>query len=103
MVFLQSHLEATSRFLSKLNKKYKFEVLVLKFIQSLMKAQEKSGLTQILHKFKTEFETLYSDPFEQNAFEYFDCISWIEGKLGQENFADIVKGKINATVAGLNA
>ena len=42
-------------------------------------------------------ETLQADPYENKVFDYFDFLSWIDGKLEKKSFAVIVKKKYTET------
>ncbi len=40
-----------------------------------------------------QFKKLKTDPYEKGAFEYFDFISWLESKIENRPFAEIIKEK----------
>ena len=44
-------------------------------------------------KLKTELEEIVKDPFEKRALEYFDFISWLESKIDNRPFAEVVREK----------
>ena len=82
------------RFLSTKQRLYKFEGILLKFLKkdifkvSLQK--EKVALFKQLHK---EFLPLAKDPEENEPFREFDYISWLESKIENRPFAEVVREK----------
>ncbi len=82
------------RFLSKRNRLYKFEEIILRFIRKkaayiTTQAEMVKAFTQL----RDELLPLTKDPFERNAFAYFDLISWLESKIYNKPFKNIIKEK----------
>ncbi len=38
-------------------------------------------------------DTIAGDPFEKNALDYFDIISWVDCKIQNRPFEDVVREK----------
>jgi len=87
---------ATYRFLSKREKLYKLESIVLNFIRKKLPKINTLVQVEINVAFKEllkELNLLLKDPFEKKAYEYFDFISWLESKIEHKPFAKVVQEK----------
>ena len=91
--FVDYNLKSTYRFLSKMNKVYKFETIILSFIKTMLKVPGRNLLRDKLTDLRAKLEQIASDPYEKNAFEYFDFIGWLDSKLGHREFAEVVREK----------
>ena len=69
---------STYRFLSKREKLYRLEMLVLEFIRKLPEVKNDDDLAFSFELFKKKLIVLKKDRYERNAFEYFDFLSWVE-------------------------
>jgi len=86
--------KSTYGFLYKRKRLYKFETIILNFIKNkLPKTRSPKGLLIGFKELKKEIETLKNNTFENNALEFFDLISWLESKIENRPFAEIVKEK----------
>lgn len=85
--------KSTYKFLYKKHRVYKFEGLVLNYMRKLPEITNHRKRIDEFKLLRNEFIELSKDPFEKKAFENFDFISWIESKIENRNFADIVKEK----------
>jgi len=93
---LEYIVKSTYRFLYKRNRLYKFETSILKFIRKeIPKIISERDLIKAFNKLKTELEEIVKDPFEQKMLEYFDFISWLESKIENKSFAEIIREKTN--------
>jgi len=91
---LDSLVRSTYRFLYQRERLYKFETIVLDFIRKkLPKVITQKELLLVFKELKQELEEIIKDPFERKALEYFDFISWLESKIENKSFAEIVKEK----------
>ncbi len=87
--FLNSHLSSTYLYLYKKKKLYSVEKTLLNFIKKLPKIQSDQELIDVLCTLKTHLQKFKDEPFEKNAFRYFNFIEWIDKKLFQlENKPD---------------
>lgn len=85
---------STYRFLLKKKQLYRVEESILHFIRRLKKASQ-TKKTRLLEfrRFRDELVLITRDPGEKNALIYFDLISWIESKIENKPFADIILSK----------
>lgn len=86
-------LKSTHRYLSSRNRVYKFETMILHFINKIMKVKNVEDEENVYAKLLAELNTLSDDNFEKSAFEYFDFVSWAESKVNGKDFKEIVKRK----------
>ncbi|MFZ5553137.1 MAG: hypothetical protein ACOZCO_08490 [Bacteroidota bacterium] len=86
-------LKSTHRYLSLRNRVYKFETMILHFINKIMRVRDKEDEENVYVKLLSELNTLSDDNFEKSAFEYFDFVSWAESKVNGKDFKEIVKKK----------
>ncbi len=94
MDILEYIVKSTYRFLSQRNRLYKVENTILNFIRSkLPKVDTARKLIHAFKELKTELEEITKDDFEKKALEYFDFISWLESKIENRPFAEIVREK----------
>jgi hypothetical protein len=80
----------------KREKLYRFESLLLGFLRKLPGMLTKEDFMDNLILFRKEMLVLQGDPYEKNAFIYFDFISWAESKIHNKSFEQIVKEKVFA-------
>ncbi len=94
---LEYIVKSTYRFLYKRNRLYKFETSILNFIRKkLPHIKSDKELIMSLKELKKEIEEVTKVSFEAKALDYFDFISWLESKISNKLFAEIVKGKAHA-------
>jgi len=83
-------LRSTQRFLETRKKVYKFENVMLNFInESLKKRQDKTGDEQY-DQLVTELEQLRNDNFERSVFEYFDFLAWARSKVKGKKYRELL-------------
>ena len=86
---------STYRFLSKRNRLYQFESAVLHFIRKrLSQKTTPEKMIGAFRKLKSELIKISKNPFENQAIESFHFISWLESKIENKPFAEIVRKKI---------
>jgi tetratricopeptide (TPR) repeat protein len=80
-------LRSTQRFLETRKKVYRFETIMLQFINEVLKKREKPGMN--LYKELVEsLKELKSDAFERRVYEYFDFVAWASSKINMTIFRD---------------
>lgn len=85
-------LRSTYRFLYKKKRLYKFENVILYFIRNkLPKINSPKEQIEFFKELKHELEKITKDVYEAKALMDFDFISWIESKIQNRTFADILK------------
>lgn len=88
---IESIIKSTRRYLSNKNKLNKFELITLNYFGKLINANIDDDKMFIFSEWKKELNRISDDILEIKAYEYFDFMSWIEGKLGNKSFAEAVK------------
>lgn len=69
------------RYLYKREKKYRLETVLLDFIRKISEVKNDDMLKFSLTSLKKQLEILKNDEYEKNAFEYFDFLEWVAGKI----------------------
>lgn len=94
-------LKSTIRYLEKRKRIYRFETIILNFINKIHQprsSKNKKEETELYLSFASELKTLSKDPYEKTVFEYFDFISWAESKARNSHFSSVVKNQSKATL-----
>jgi hypothetical protein len=86
-------LKSTQRYLTTRNRVYKFETIVMNFINRILKLKEDDDEKLIYQDLMDELKPLQEDSLEKSAFEYLDLSSWVESKITGKSFSEIVKEK----------
>ena len=87
--------KSTYRFLYKRNHLFKFETIVLHFIRNkLPKADDQKQLVGAFTILRNELLEVMKDPYEKKVLNYFDFISWLDSKIENRSFAEVVKSKV---------
>lgn len=87
-------LKSTKRFVTKSQRNYKFETVFLKDFKKLLKVKNALSNKDLFVAFKASLQKVLEDPYEQAANEYFDFISWIDSKIENKSYEEIVKKKL---------
>ncbi len=82
------------KLLKRREKLYRLESLLLGFLRKLPAMETNDDFMDTLVLFRKEMLLINEDPFEKNAFIYFDFISWVESKIQNRSFEDIIKSKV---------
>ena len=93
---LEYLLKSTHRFLYKRRRLLKFEAYILVFIKNVIHSGNVAHkITEAFIDLKEKLVTLSEseDPFEKAKYELFDYISWLESKIENRNFADVIREK----------
>lgn len=90
---LEYAVNSTKRFLAKSDRIYKFEKLVLNFVVKVMKADDEAAKRELYEKLRYDLVAISNDPFEKNALEQFDLISWLDSKIKKKDLGEILKDK----------
>ncbi len=92
--YLEYIIKSTNRYLSKYEKDYKIEDVLIKNIRKLSKASNNISQLEIFEAMNQELNVLLQDHHEQVLLEYFDISSWINSKLNKTKFSQEVKNKL---------
>lgn len=88
-------IQSLYRYLKRKKHLYKFEATIIYFLRNeLPKTNTKGQFLQALQKLKNNITLLSKDPYEKNPFEYFDYISWLESKIKNRPFSEIIREKV---------
>jgi len=90
---LEYFIKSTYRFLSKRNRLYKVESIVLNYLRKNTHLISQKEILESFRKLHEELLPLTQDTFEKKAFEEFDILSWLESKIEKKSFGEIVRGK----------
>ena len=94
--FLESAVKSTSHFLDKRDRLFVLEKSMLDFFRKkLPNADTAAQCTEAFKEFKKVAIEIIKNDFEKKALEYFDLISWLESKIENRSFAEIVREKGN--------
>ncbi|MCC7431003.1 hypothetical protein IT568_09190, partial [bacterium] len=91
---LEHIVKSTHDFLVRRKKIYKFETILLNFLKKFSQVKNNKELLELFKELKTEILPLTEDIFEQKALSYFDFISWLDSKIEEKSFSQVVKNKL---------
>ena len=93
---LSYHVRSAYRYLRKKQTLYRFEEIILDFIRSkLPRSVNLPRLRMAFIELKNELLLITGDENEKELLEGFHYISWLESKIENRPFAEIVKEKIS--------
>ncbi len=90
---LEYIIKSTHRYLNKRQRAYKVELVLLEHIKKLAKATESDVKKELFTSLKKELDVLFKDQNESVVLKYFDFNSWIDSKLQDIDFSEVVKLK----------
>jgi hypothetical protein len=67
--------------LSKRQRDYGFEKLVIEYIRKLIRTTDEMERVELFAKFKREIESLVQSPEDRIVLKYFDFIHWADQKM----------------------
>ncbi|MBI4946230.1 MAG: hypothetical protein HY840_07495 [Bacteroidetes bacterium] len=92
---LNSLKRSTLHFLSTRHRLFKVEEALMHCLHQIMgKAISKKERSTAFQEFKTTLLKLRKNPIEKIAMEDFDFLSWVESKIQNKTFAEIVRKKV---------
>jgi len=104
---LEYELKSVKRFLIKKDKLYAFEDIILHSFSKLPDITDRKERRFHLQLLRDQISKIIKDSNDNMSLEYFNIISWIDGKLLSKNFSDIIKShskiKLNDLKTGLIA
>lgn len=93
--YLEYVIKSTNRYLSKYEKDYKIEDVLIKYIRKLAKTPNSIAQLELFEAMGTEVSKLLQERHEQVILEYFHVSAWINSKLNKSNFSAEVKKSLN--------
>lgn len=93
---MRSQARSAYRELDQKGKLYKFEDIMLSFFQrNSFDEQHKQSANADFVALKNKLLKLMNNNYEKKPLDYFDFISWVESKIENRSFAEIIKKKNN--------
>lgn len=68
-------------FLTKRNKVYSYEKIILNYIRQAFRVKTEREITEMLEFMYRDLSGIQKDPFETNAFDAFNIMPWLEVKI----------------------
>ncbi|MDQ3048857.1 MAG: hypothetical protein M3R27_15000 [Bacteroidota bacterium] len=90
---MEYRIKSTYRFLANKQKLYQLEKIILTSIRKLINVNSKQESMRFFRQLKKSLEPVVQDPLEEKFLMYFDIMSWLESKVENKKFADVVKAK----------
>ncbi len=94
-MLLESLLRSTYRYLNKENRLSEFERKIMEFIREAGKPHSKKEMKQLFENLKQDFEQLSRSP-AFGMFQLFDLVSWLDSKISEKPFAEVVRERFQA-------
>jgi len=81
---IEHELRRAYYFLTKRNKIYKYEKIILDYIRQAFRVRSVREINEMLEFMHRDLSAIKNDPFEENAFDAFDLLPWLERKITQK-------------------
>ncbi len=89
---IEYSVKSTYRYLYKRNRLYKFENTFLNFIRKeIPKMISRDQEIKAFKKLKKNLVLILKDPYEANILKFFDFIGWLNSKIENRPFLDIIR------------
>jgi hypothetical protein len=88
--FLEYVIKSTNRYLSKHDRDYEIENIVIKHLRKLSKTINSSQRNEVLVKMKQEVAEMMKDQQERVIIDYFHLPAWIDSKLAKKSFSTAI-------------
>lgn len=92
--FLEYVIKSTNRYLSKYERDYRIEDVIVKYMRKLSKASSAINSQEIFEAMKLEIDELMQDHQERVVLEFLHIPAWIESKIQRISFSDAVKRQL---------
>lgn len=92
----------THRYLKLRNRVYAFETVFVDYITRINKVPSKINQIDLLADVANKLNVLRNDPFEKNAFNYFDFAVWAQSKVENTSYSALIQQKIKNGRSGSN-
>ncbi|MCB9283211.1 MAG: hypothetical protein H6563_03985 [Lewinellaceae bacterium] len=90
-LLLESLVRSTQRFLKKEEHMFEYERAMLQFIKAAIRAVDKREEKKAFQLLQKQLESLYALPAERPMLDLFDIQAWVESKIRQLPFAEVVR------------
>jgi hypothetical protein len=98
-LLLEHLLRSTYRFLQQRNRMFEFEKRVMGFIKSSNDLLDAKQIKKAFTILKEDFESLSQIPSEKTMLQYFDFIAWLESKIDNKPFAELIRQRAKEMMA----
>jgi len=89
---LEYTIKSTHKYLKKNHQLYRVENIILGFLKKLIKIDGATKQMRVEYvKLQAELEKIFKNPYERNALNYFDFLSWIESKTNNLSFYSSIR------------
>ena len=88
---LEYIIKSTFRYLSKNEKDYTIENVILKHMKKLSKISGAIEQKDHLRQMKNDLDHIFKNPTERVVLDYFDFNAWVNSKLTEKTFSEAVK------------
>ncbi len=78
---IEHELRRAYYFLTKRNKIYKYEKIILEYTRQAFRVRSEREINEMLEFMHRDLKAIQNDPFEENAFDAFNILPWLEGKI----------------------
>lgn len=91
---MEYRIKSTYRFLANKQKLYQLEKVILTSIRKLINVNSKQETLLFFKQLKKSLEPIVEDSLEQKFLQYFDIMSWLESKIIDKPFYEVVTKKL---------
>jgi tetratricopeptide (TPR) repeat protein len=92
-ILVEHLLRSAQRFLQKQNRFFEFEHLMLDFLKDTGKAHSGREVKEMTESLRQDLIRLSEVPEERVIFQYFDFLSWVDSKIENKPFAEVIRTK----------
>ncbi len=88
---LEYTIKSTARYLQKRERDFPIERIIMEQMKKLIRTQNPNDRKKIFETFRAELNKLMKGPEDKVVLRYFDFIKWIDSKINNMTFAEVVK------------
>lgn len=88
---LEYAMKSAYHFLSKRERVYQYENIILKYLRRSFRIKTNEELNLMFVEMNNELKNILNDPFEQNAFDAFNILTWLKSKIGNDSIFNILR------------
>ncbi|MCC6691484.1 MAG: hypothetical protein IT235_08120 [Bacteroidia bacterium] len=96
--FIENRIRSHFYFLKKKDELFEYERMLLKFFREVIKFGLKADITSCFVKLKQNIQLIQGNPTKTVLLNYFDIYSWIESKIEDRAFAEVIREKAKRIV-----
>lgn len=85
--------QSFNRFLKKKSYISKVETVMVDLLKKMPQPDKGKNLTEAFNNMKNEIENIPKEKIHYYIFKYFDIVSWLESKIKNKSFQEIIKEK----------